>query len=63
MTLFLKKTIFITGAEGFIGSHLVEKLIDDKYQVYALVLYNSFGDIGNLKFLPKEKLIKIKIIF
>ena len=59
----MKKSIFITGAEGFIGSHLVEKLIDEKYQVYALVLYNSFGDIGNLKFLPKEKLKKTKIIF
>lgn len=59
----MKKAIFITGAEGFIGSHLVERSIDENFAVYALVLYNSFGDIGNLKFLPKEKLKKIKIIY
>lgn len=55
--------IFITGSEGFIGSHVVEKFIRLNYKVYALVLYNSFGNIGNLNFLSKKYLNKIKIIF
>ena len=55
--------IFITGSEGFIGSHLAEYFINKGYQVSALVLYNSFGNIGNLSFLHKTNLKKIKIIF
>jgi dTDP-glucose 4,6-dehydratase len=38
--------IGITGAEGFIGSHLVEKLIDDGHRVRAMVQYNSNSEIG-----------------
>ncbi|PCI99635.1 MAG: hypothetical protein COB15_04005 [Flavobacteriales bacterium] len=34
------KNILVTGADGFIGSHLVEKLIDEGYQVKAFVLYH-----------------------
>ena len=60
---FMKKKIFITGSEGFIGSHIVEKFLSLNYDVYALVLYNSFGNLGNLNFLPKKYLDKIKIIF
>lgn len=55
--------ICVTGAEGFIGSHLVEKLVKSGHSVKALVLYNSFNDIGNLKFIDKKKLSKLKIIF
>ena len=47
--------IGVTGSEGFIGSHLVEKLVDLGHSVKALVLYNSFNDIGNLKFIDKKK--------
>ena len=32
--------VFITGACGFIGSHLVEKLIKNKHKVRALTYYN-----------------------
>ena len=42
----MKKRIFITGSEGFIGSHLVESLLKKKYKLTCLVLYNSFSDIG-----------------
>ena len=42
------KKILITGSEGFIGSHLVEKLILKGYKVKCLILYNSFNEIGNL---------------
>ena len=59
----MKKSIFITGSEGFIASHIIEKFVDKGYKIYALILYNSFGDIGNLKFIPKNKLKKIEVIF
>jgi NAD dependent epimerase/dehydratase len=41
-----KKRILITGADGFIGSHLTEHLIDKCAHVRALVLYNSFNSWG-----------------
>jgi len=55
------KKILVTGADGFIGSHLVEQLIDDGYQVKAFIYYNSFNSWGWLDSLPKEKLDKIEI--
>ena len=56
----MKKAI-VTGSDGFIGSHLVEALMDAGYQVRALVLYNSFNSWGWLDTLPKEKLRDIEI--
>lgn len=53
--------ILVTGADGFIGSHLVEKLIDDGCDVRAFVYYNSFNSWGWLDSFPKEKLTKIEI--
>ena len=38
--------ILVTGAEGFIGSHLTEALVFMDYKVRAFVLYNSFGSWG-----------------
>lgn len=46
--------IFITGADGFIGSHLTEKLIKLGYRVKALAQYNSFDTYGWLDDLPHE---------
>jgi UDP-glucose 4-epimerase len=40
------KTVLVTGADGFIGSHLVERLIADGAHVRAFCLYNSFGSSG-----------------
>lgn len=48
------KRILITGADGFIGSHLTEYLYDKGYQIRALAQYNSLGSLGwleNLKIL------------
>jgi NAD dependent epimerase/dehydratase len=55
------KKILVTGADGFIGSHLVEKLVDLNYQVKAFVYYNSFNSWGWLDSFPKEKLNKIEV--
>lgn len=55
------KTILVTGADGFIGSHLVEKLVDDGHRVKAFVYYNSFNSWGWLDSFPQEKLDKIEI--
>ena len=43
------KKIFITGADGFIGSHLVEELVYKGYEVKALAQYNSFNNYGWLE--------------
>lgn len=55
------KKILVTGADGFIGSHLVETLLDEGYDVKAFVLYNSFNTWGWLDTFPKEKLDHIEI--
>lgn len=39
-------TVLVTGADGFIGSHLTELLVRQGHQVRAFVLYNSFGSWG-----------------
>lgn len=57
----MKKTL-VTGADGFIGSHLVEQLIQSGSRVVAFVYYNSFGTWGWLDTFPKELLSEIEII-
>ena len=42
----MSKKILVTGADGFIGSHLVERLVRSGYDVRAFVLYNSFNSWG-----------------
>lgn len=46
------KPVLVTGADGFIGSHLTELLVAEGYKVRALVLYNSFGSWGWLDSVP-----------
>jgi dTDP-glucose 4,6-dehydratase len=48
------KKVLVTGADGFIGSHLVEELIRQGYSVKAFVLYNSFNSWGWLDRSPKN---------
>ena len=43
------KTILVTGADGFIGSHLTEMLLAEGYKVRALSYYNSFNNWGWLE--------------
>lgn len=55
------KKVLVTGADGFIGSHLTESLLEKSYDVKAFTLYNSFNTWGWLDALPKEKLNQIEI--
>ena len=55
------KKVLVTGADGFIGSHLVEKLLEEGYSVRAFTYYNSFNTWGWLDTFPREKLNEIEI--
>lgn len=55
------KKVLVTGADGFIGSHLTESLLQKGYEVKAFTLYNSFNTWGWLDTLPKEELDQIEI--
>jgi len=57
-----KKSVLVTGAGGFIGSHLAEYLVDIGANAKAFVRYNSRNDWGLLELLPKEKLDEIEVI-
>jgi len=53
--------ILVTGADGFIGSHLTEYLVRRGHEVRAFVLYNSFNSWGWLDHSPKEILEALDI--
>lgn len=55
-------TVLVTGAGGFIGSHLVERLVRAGARVTALVHYNSRGDWGLLEHLPREVLGEVRVL-
>lgn len=55
------KKVLITGADGFIGSHLTEYLLEKGYDVRAFTYYNSFNSWGWLDTLPAETLSNIDI--
>lgn len=56
------KKILVTGADGFIGSHLVEKLVKIGYTVKAFVMYNSFNSWGWLDYIDEKIKNSIEII-
>ncbi|MFQ5456523.1 MAG: NAD-dependent 4,6-dehydratase LegB [Nitrospirota bacterium] len=56
------KKVLITGADGFIGSHLVEYLLNEGCKVKAFVYYNSFNSWGWLDTLPAKKLRRIEVV-
>ncbi|MBN1165332.1 MAG: SDR family NAD(P)-dependent oxidoreductase [Candidatus Krumholzibacteriota bacterium] len=58
-----KKRILVTGSGGFIGSHLVEKLVQTGCRVKALLHYNSTGNMANLNHLDKALLQETEVVF
>ncbi len=54
--------ILVTGADGFIGSHLVEELVKKGYDVKAFAMYNSFNTWGWLDTFEKDLLDQIEIV-
>jgi dTDP-glucose 4,6-dehydratase len=56
------KRVLVTGADGFIGSHLVEELVASGYTVRALAQYNSFNSWGWLDTLPKRTMNEVEVI-
>ena len=46
--------VLITGADGFIGSHLAEALVRNGYDVRAFVMYNSLNTCGWLDSIDTE---------
>jgi NAD dependent epimerase/dehydratase len=55
------REVLVTGAGGFIGSHLVGRLADLGASVRALVHYNSRNDWGNLRFLTAQQHERVKV--
>ena len=53
--------VLVTGADGFIGSHLTEELVKKGYQVKAFVYYNSFNNWGWLDTLPQDILKNVEV--
>ncbi len=51
--------VLVTGADGFIGSHLTEALLGKGYQVRALAYYNSFNNWGWLESIPNNENLEI----
>ena len=54
--------VYVTGADGFIGSHLVESLVQDGHQVTALCVYNSIGSYGWLNHLAVDPPKNLKLL-
>lgn len=54
--------VYVTGADGFIGSHLVESLVRDGHEVTALCIYNSLGSYGWLNHLAIDPPKNLKFL-
>lgn len=56
------KKVLVTGAGGFIASHLVERLVSEGAQVRAFVRYNSRNDVGMLRLIPADVFSQLEVM-
>jgi NDP-hexose 4,6-dehydratase len=59
----MQDVVAVSGAEGFIGSHLVEALVRTGQRVRAMVLYNMWSSCGWLDTLPAEVRSQVHVVF
>ena len=57
----MKNRVLVTGADGFIGSHLTEELVKRGYGVKAFVFYNSFNNWGWLDSLDDNIMSQVEV--
>lgn len=62
MSFFRGKRVIVTGADGFIGSHLVERLVQEGAKVRAFACYNFAGHWGWLDHVPQETRDEIEVV-
>jgi NAD dependent epimerase/dehydratase len=60
--LIMAARILVTGADGFIGSHLIEQLVREGYDVRAFVYYNSFNSWGWLDSCSKDVTDNVEVV-
>jgi UDP-glucose 4-epimerase len=58
----LADVVAVTGGDGFIGSHLVERLVADGHRVRAMALYSAFGTHGWLDDLPTDVIADVEVV-
>jgi dTDP-glucose 4,6-dehydratase len=58
----MSKAVLVTGAGGFIGSHLTERLVRLGHRVRVLIRYNGRDDRGHLGDLPKDVQAEIEVV-
>ena len=58
----MSDVVAVTGGDGFIGSHLVERLVADGHRVRAMALYSAFGTRGWLDHLPDDVAAQVEVV-